>query len=244
MPDQANLEAPMIAQAIALGLSTQLQKLEGIEVSVKTNLLNVLQGQAENLAIAGTGLESFSGLSVQELELQADSIGIKPLKALFGKLELSQPVDATIRLVLSETDLERAINTTDISEWLLPKKFQVNGQAIALTLAPPVSLKLPGAGKIIAQGRLEVQQPQPQQYEFVGIFQHRSLEQPILIEKFTFAQDQGLSLDLLAALLERFQAIGHQRYFRGADFSWKINALEVQTGQLVLEAEVQLHQIP
>src|SRR4028118_367017 len=95
--DNLRLDEQAISKAAEIGLSSQLDEAEKIDIDIKTDLLKAVQGQVDSVAIAGQGLVIQKDIRVQEMELHTDSIDINPLSALFGQIELNQSVDATAR---------------------------------------------------------------------------------------------------------------------------------------------------
>src|SRR5690242_10505338 len=99
MPDQRRLEEHILAQAAEKTLSNQLDEVEQINVDVHTDLLKVAQGQVEEITLSGQGLVLQKDIRVQEIKVKTDSIAINPLSAIFGQIELNEPVNAIARIV-------------------------------------------------------------------------------------------------------------------------------------------------
>lgn len=78
MHDEPRLEEQALNMAAEIGISTQVDEAEKINVDVQTDLLKVIQGQADSVAIAGKGVVIQEDIRVQEMELQTDSIAINP----------------------------------------------------------------------------------------------------------------------------------------------------------------------
>ncbi|PSP17714.1 MAG: DUF2993 domain-containing protein, partial [Cyanobacteria bacterium SW_5_48_44] len=53
----------------------------------------------------GKGVVTPKNLRLEEVVLQTDSIAINPLSTALGKIELTQPTNASVRLVVTEADL-------------------------------------------------------------------------------------------------------------------------------------------
>jgi hypothetical protein len=56
MPYEPRLEEQALSGAAEITISTQLDEVENIDVDVRTNLLKMIQGQADSVSIAGEGL--------------------------------------------------------------------------------------------------------------------------------------------------------------------------------------------
>ena len=94
MSDQPRLEEQALSQAIKLGLSSQLDNAENIEVYVETDLLKVVQGKVDSISVEGQGLTIQEDIRLELIEVQTDQVSINPLMALL----------ATLRTILSGDD--------------------------------------------------------------------------------------------------------------------------------------------
>jgi hypothetical protein len=81
MPYEPRLEEQALSGAAEITISTQLDEVENIDVDVRTNLLKMIQGQADSVSIAGDGLVMQKDIRVHEMELHTNTIAINPLRA-------------------------------------------------------------------------------------------------------------------------------------------------------------------
>ncbi|HBE54095.1 MAG TPA: DUF2993 domain-containing protein, partial [Cyanobacteria bacterium UBA11369] len=143
MPD---LGEQAISKAAEIGLASQLDEVEELNVDIRTNPIKLIQGELESVSIEGKGLVMQQDLRAEELKVNIDNIAINPLSAAFGKIELTHPTEAETYVVLNEADLDRAFNSDFISEKLQNQKVHVNGQPMTID-AKQVEFRLPGEGK-------------------------------------------------------------------------------------------------
>ena len=134
MPDEQRLEEQLLSQGAGKMISNQLDKLEKVDVDVQTDLFKLIQGQVDGVSLSGEGLE-LQDIRVQEITLQTDNIAINPLSALFGQIELSQPVNATVRIVLTEEDINRALSSDAILSQMPTYELNVDGENCQLEAA-------------------------------------------------------------------------------------------------------------
>ncbi len=95
MSQERKTEENLLFQAAENTLSHQLDQAEKIDVDVQTDLLKIVQGQADTVSLAGEGLE-VQEVRIQEIQVQTDQISINPLSAIFGQIELEQPVNTKV----------------------------------------------------------------------------------------------------------------------------------------------------
>jgi len=129
-----------LSKAVEIGLSTQLDEVENLDVDIRTDPGKLIQGELESVAIEGKGLVMQKDLRAEELEVQMGSIAINPLSAAFGKIEpltintrqvqLSLPGDGKIALT-AEIVLKKTGETKQISFTTVPR-MSAGGERIAL----------------------------------------------------------------------------------------------------------------
>lgn len=244
MPDQPHLEEQLLSQAIAAGLSSQLDEAETMSVDIHTDVAKAVQGKADGIAISGQGM-AMGDIRVQDLEVQTDRIAINPLSILLGKLELSHPIDATATLTLTEADLNRAMNSPMVAERIPPLLLNVDGTIVPVELQLPLEVKLPAAGRIALGGKAVLFEPAgPRQTEFDVMIVPHSDHQPVRLEAFQCQPGQGLSLEFTIALMQKFQELLQLPYLEIEGMAVRVKRLEVQPGQLTLETETYIPQIP
>ena len=89
MQSQGDLGEQALSKAAEVALSTQLDEVENLDVDIRTDPLKLVQGQLDSVKIEGEGLVMQKDLRAEELHIQTGNIGINPLSAAFGKIELT-----------------------------------------------------------------------------------------------------------------------------------------------------------
>ncbi|MCY7320796.1 MAG: DUF2993 domain-containing protein, partial [Phormidesmis sp. CAN_BIN36] len=88
MSDQPKLEEQALSEALKLGLSSQLNEAENIEVHIETDLLKMVQGKVNSVVVEGQGLTIQEDIRLESIELQTNQVSINPLSALLGNIKL------------------------------------------------------------------------------------------------------------------------------------------------------------
>ncbi len=244
MPDESWLEEQALSQVAEIGLSSQLDQVENLDVDVRTNLLKMIQGEADSVSLVGQGLVMQQDIRVQEIELQLDKVAINPLSALLGKIELNHPVDAKARLLLTEQDINRALNSDYIRSRMQNLELNVDGQPVSLELQQ-MELLLPGDGKMVFNGTtLLHQMGNTRHLGFTSAFRPRTLSQPVMLESIHCTEGGGISLELTLALMNKISELVNLPYFDLEVMALQINDLEVHQGSLTLHAAAHVRQLP
>ncbi|MBF2047869.1 MAG: DUF2993 domain-containing protein [Leptolyngbya sp. IPPAS B-1204] len=97
----------------------QLEAVETLAVRVdNTPNYQLAQGNVDRVRLAARGVYPEAGIRIAVLEIETDAIQVDPGRLRQGELELERPLNAGVRLVLTETDLNQALQSPQVSEQL------------------------------------------------------------------------------------------------------------------------------
>ncbi|MBN3896080.1 MAG: DUF2993 domain-containing protein [Nostoc sp. NOS(2021)] len=244
MPDEHRLEEKFLSQEAERRISEKLDEVEQIEIDVQTDLLKIAQGQADGVSVAGQGLVIQEGIRVQEIKLQTDSIAINPFSALFGQIELSEPVNAIARMILTEVDINRALASDFVRSQMQNLELNVDGEIVSFE-PEEIQVFLPGDGKVEFRGKVllkEIGNTRPLAY--TAIARPRTHSQPAMLESFNCTEGGGISIELITAFMRKAKELMDIPYFEWEDITFSIKDIEVEIGSLILLLETQVRQIP
>jgi hypothetical protein len=242
--DKPDLGEQALSKAVEIGLSTQLDEVENLEVDIRTDPGKLLQGELESVKIEGQGLVMQKDLRAEELEVKTNSIAINPLSAAFGKIELTRPTEADAHVVLAEQDMERAFNSEYIHDKLQNLDVNVDGQAMTIDTRQ-VQFRLPGDGKIALNAEILLNKTgETKQVSFTTVPRMSAGGEQISLDEVQYAEGQEVSPELTAALLERAGELLNLRNFELEGMSLRLKGLDVQKGKLTLQANAYVEKFP
>ena len=242
--EDRNLEEQVVSKAAEMTLSSQLDSAEKIEVDVQTNLSEIIQGKAEKVAISGQGLVMQKDIRVQEMELHTDKIDINPLSVLFGHVELNQPIDANGRIVLTEPDINRALNSNYVLSKAQNYELNVSGKTVNVSMQQ-MELHLPDGDKMVLIAKSSIREMgNTRQLGFTATFRPRSKNQPLLVENFQCHDGQSTSIDFAVALLGKIKELTHLPYIEMGQMRLRVEEMDVQPGKITLQVQAHVRQIP
>ncbi|MEA5599511.1 DUF2993 domain-containing protein [Nostoc sp. UHCC 0252] len=244
MPDEHRLEEEFLSQEAERRISEKLDGAEKIEIDIQTDLLKIVQGQADGVSVAGQGLVIEKDVRVQEIKLQTESININPLSALFGQIELNEPVDAVARIILTEVDMNRTLASDFVRSKLQDVDLDVDGKIVSFE-AQKIEIFLPGDGKIECRGKVLLKEKgNTRVFGYTAIARPRTHSQPAMLESFNCTEGGGISIEVATALMHKAKELMNIPYFKWEDMVFHIKDIKVETGSLVLLVETQVRQIP
>ncbi|MGF1934661.1 MAG: DUF2993 domain-containing protein [Nostoc sp. ChiQUE02] len=244
MSDEHRLEEKFLSQEAERRISEKLDEAEQIEIDVQTDLLKIVQGQADGVSVAGQGLVIQKDIRVQEIRLQTDSIAINPLSALFGQIELNEPVNAIVRIILTEVDINRTLTSDFVHSRMQNFELNVDGEIVSFE-PQQIQVFLPGDGKIECRGKVllkEMGNTRPLAY--TAVLRPRTHSQPAMLESFNCTDGKGISIELVTALMQKAKELMNMPFFKWEDMAFSIKDIEVEIGSLTLMVEAKVKQIP
>lgn len=242
--DEKNGMEQLLSIAAEMGLITQVDNVEKINVDVRTNLIDMVQGQADSVSVSAEGLVMQKDIRVQEMEMQADRISIDPLSAVFGDIKLSQPVGAVVRILLAEKDINRALKSNYVRSKMTPISLNVDGEIVTLELQE-MEIHLPGESKIECSGKIRmIEAANTRQLNFIAGLKPRTSLQPLSIEAFQCTHGEGISLELIIPLVQKLKELANLPYFEMEGSAFRVKDMDVQAGSLTVYAEAYVNQIP
>ncbi|GAB1538572.1 DUF2993 domain-containing protein [Scytonema sp. NUACC21] len=244
MPDSPGLGEQALNKAAEIGLSSQLDEVENLNVDIKTDPLKLVQGQVDAVTIEGEGLVMQKDLRMEEIEMHIGNVAINPLNAAFGKIELTKPTKGRARVVLIEEDINRAFNSKYISSQLQEQKIQIDGQF--MTIVPQqVDFHLPGNSKVTLSAALSLKETnETHKVAFSAVPKVSANGQTVSLENVEYGDTQEISPDLTKALVNATSKILNLSNFDLEGMSLRIQQLEVEQGKLILQTEAFVEQIP
>lgn len=242
MQDQPGLGEQALNKAAEVGISSQLDKVEHLDVDIKTTPLELLHGQVDDVKIAGDGLVMKKDLRVDQLDMHMSGVAVNPLSIAFGKIELTKPTDASVRAVLTEVDINRAFNSEYVRSQLSNLPVQLDGESTTID-AEQVEFHLPGDNKIELKASVLIGD-RTEQVAFSATPIVNSNGQTVTLENVEYGEGEELSPELTKALVNQASEILNLSNFDLQGMSLRIKKLKVETGKLTLQAEAHIEQIP
>jgi LmeA-like phospholipid-binding len=109
----------VVDNVAARAIRDQLNSAEDLAVRVdNAPSYQLLQGRVDRIRIAGQGLFPVAGVRIAALEVETDPIAVNSSNLRRGQLQLEQPLQAGVRLVLNQDDLNQALRSPAVRNLL------------------------------------------------------------------------------------------------------------------------------
>lgn len=233
-----------LSKLVELGLNSQLDEVEKLDVDIRTNPIKLVQGEVDAVAIAGEGIVMQQDLRVEALEVATGKVSVNPLSTMLGKVELTEPANAEARIVLTEDDINRALNSDYLREKMQNQEVETSGKKLTIdTLKAHVHL--PGENQIMLDAEISIQETgEVKQVSIKACPTLRDNGHRIALEDVVFAQHSELSITVANALFAKVMELLDLRNFEMQGMSLQMKDLKVRQGQMIMQASAQIEQFP
>ncbi|MEN9223789.1 MAG: DUF2993 domain-containing protein [Thermostichus sp. BF3_bins_97] len=112
LPLQNQTAVDWVSRGVGAAIRALFKHSERLEARVRVEpVAKLLQGCIDSFELLGQHLQMYNGLRLSVLELFSHSVAIDLSQIWQGRIRLQQAVQATMRVVLTETDLAQSFNT-------------------------------------------------------------------------------------------------------------------------------------
>lgn len=231
-------------KAAEIGLSSQLDQVDQLDVDIETDPFKLVQGQVDEVTIHAEGMVMQGDLRTEEMDMHMSSVAINPLSAAFGKIELTKPTHGSAHVILTESDINRAFNSEYVRNQLQNQQINVNGQPMTIN-AQQVDFHLPGEGKVALNAKVLLNETgETKQVAFTAVPHVNTNGNTVSLENVHYGEGEELSPELTKALVDQTSKLLDLSNFDLEGMTLKISTLEVEAGKLTLQAEAYVEQIP
>lgn len=233
-----------ISKAAEVGINSQLDEVDELNVDVEANPLDVAQGNVKSVTIDAEGMVMNKDLRTDRLVLQTSSIDIDALKAAFGNIELEHSTDAEAKIVLKEEDLQRALNSQYIQNKLKNQKVDIDGETVTVN-AENVKFELPGEEKISLSAEIDI--AESSETKKIAVSAKPRVEEngnKIVLEDVEYPNGENTNPELTQALLDSTSELLDLRNFELDEMSLQIKRLDVRQGKMTMTAHAEVREFP
>lgn len=142
----------MISRVVGAAIAALFKRSQQVEATIRAEPLSKLwQGSIDGFDLLGSGLVMYNGLKITQLELYAQAVSIDFSHIFQGQVKLHQPTQATMRVIMTESDLAESLNTPFVLGKL--GLLQIDGDPLTLH---HVQIRIQNDGTITIQAQAQL----------------------------------------------------------------------------------------
>jgi len=244
MVKSSDIGEKAISKAAELGIKSQLDESESLDVNIHSHPLDLVQGNIESVSVEGKGLVMQQDLRADKLRIETNSISIDSLKAVMGDIELNQPTDARMLVVLKEEDIQRAFNSEFVQKKLQSLTINYEGEKVNAKIEQ-VKFLLPEADKVKFDADVFlIELNRQEKICFTAIPKVNDAGNCVVLQSVKYQQDSQYNDDVGQAIIDSAEQILDIRNFKLSAMSFKVRKLDVKPGTLTIEADAEIREFP
>ena len=239
-----NVGEKAIDKLAKVGIESQLDTTESLDVNIRTNPLDLMQGEIESVSVKGDGLVMKKELRAEKLQIETGNIAINSIKAAMGNIELTKPTDARMLVVLKEDDLQNAFNCEYVKNKLQNLEIDYQGEQVTVRIEQ-IKFLLPDTGKVKLEADIYlVEKERDEKISLTAIPKIDGAGNCIKLESVEYLQNANSNADVAKAMLKSAEEILDLRNFELDEMSLRVRKLDVDLGKLTIEADAEIKDFP
>ena len=239
-----NIGEEAISKAAEIGLESQLDEADSLDVEIHTNPLDLMQGNIDSVSIQGEGLVMNKELRTEKLRIETNSISIDSIKAAMGNIELTQTTDARMLVILKEGDLQNALNSQYIQQKLEDLTIDCEGEKVNAKIRE-VNLSLLDNGKIGLNAKVYLAgEDEANTVTMTATPEIDNQGSRINLKSVEYDNSASSEREIARAIIASTEEILDLRNFELDTMSLRVRKLDVKLGKLTIEADAEIKDFP
>ena len=237
----------VIDKVIANNLRSRLNKVEQLEVRVdNTPSYPIVQGKAERVRIAGRGLWLTPDIRIGALEVETDPLNVDIQRLRQGgkksiRESLRQPLQTGVRLVLTQDDLNKALQSPTVKARLRVLGSRLLGGSPERYEVVNPRLEFLGNNRIRFQVELLQKEAEPTQLLVESGLSFAAGHSLTLVEPVVTVNGEPLSPFIVSGLIEGVSRRFDLRTLEERGITARVLQLKIETRELQLAAFVRVN---
>ena len=238
-----DLEHSLVSKTAEAAISSQIESAENIEVDLDSKVSQLVRGDANSLKIKGEKIIAVRDIQLERVDITCDDLSLNLTQAILGKIAFERPGDFQVKLVFTESDCDRLLNSEYIKILLQNLPLDLAGQS-SFHLEEAQCQLLEG-GKVSITAKVVLHRGQEcntAMFKIVLRFERDGTA--IIFDGGQYLDDRGMDLDETVAIMSQIKDLLYLRHYANSDLSFDISRIEIKTQQLIVQGNVQIKKMP
>ena len=241
---QSNSNLSQIVNKVAeAAIATQLNSASKIDVNFDSNLPHILQGKANSLQITGEKVVTVKDIHLEKIDVTCQDISLDLTQALLGKVAFEQPGDFQVKLVFTESDCDRLLNSEYVRILLQNLVLDIDSQPASFYLQQG-KCNLAAQGELSLAGKLFLKRQQTKTALFEIALKLDRAKLGIEFCGGRYLEGQTLGLDETVAIMNKVRDLLYLRHFENEDLTFTVTQLGIEERQLIIQADTRIKRLP
>ena len=243
--DNFNLEQMAIDKATEAAIASKIKSAKKIDVNVDSKVSQMVRGEVNSLQVAGEKIIAFQDIQLEKIDITCDNLSVDLSQAILGKISLNQPGNFKVKIILTESDCDRLLNSEYVRVLLQNLILEVGPESANFYIRE-AECRFDDEGKIFLIASIVLnrqQQVKTARFEIgFKLYQHGAA---IKFDGGKYIGDSTLDLDETVAMMSKICDLLYLRHYSDANLALDITGIEVEaeTKQLILRGNAQIKKL-
>ncbi len=241
-----NIGEKTINKIAEMAFKSQIESAQHLSVKVKTDPNKLAKGMLESIDIDGYDLTTQKNLRLEQMTINLSEIAVSPFKALMGNVQLTQPSYGSACIVLSEANIEDALNIENLNEQLKEHPILIDNQPITARFNR-VDCRILEDGRVAVKAKLLILDQNKSSVESICLILKPIIcnqGNGIIFPELQCTQGEELSPILINTLIQQTKLIFNLDNFLMDGISLDVKHLNIEEGKLNLSAKAGITHLP
>ncbi|MEO1402203.1 MAG: DUF2993 domain-containing protein [Cyanobacteria bacterium J06635_1] len=229
----------LVSKAVTTAIAALFKRTGNLEATVRAEPVSkLLQGSVDGFDFIGNGMLMYNGLRIDAMELFVQAVSIDFGAIFRGQVQLRQPTQATMRVVLTEADLTRSFNTPFVVGKLQQMQYEkqpLHFQKTEMTLNNDGSLQI--QSQVIVGDRLK-----PWDLDITAQLEVEDRTRIRFVEVTYAGNDNSVALG--KAVIEHVNSLLDLDKFALEGTQLRVDKIRLRNQNLVFYGTAQINQFP
>lgn len=234
----------LINKAAETAIAASVESVGNIDVNLDSNIPQLLQGETTSLKIVGEKIIAIKDIHLEKIDITSQNLSLNLTQAILGNITFEQPGEFQVKLVFTQSDCDRLLNSEYVRTLLQNLTLEIAQQPASFHLEQ-AECNLEQDGKLFLITTIVLNREQ--QIKTVRFKIALQFYQAGLGIKFIgsrYLGDQTFDLDEIIAIMNKVRDLLYLRDFANEDLALKITDIKIEEGQLMIECNTQIKKLP
>lgn len=234
----------IVNKIAASAISSQLESASKIDVNLNSKVPNLLQGKAEAVKITGEKIVVVEDIQLEKIDLACQDLSLNLTQAILGKIAFDRPGNFQVKLIFTQTDCDRLLNSDYVKVLLQNLSLDLDSQPANFYLQQGIC-SFDDSGDISLTATIVLRRSQQTKTaRFKIIFRLDNDGSAIEFISGKYLGKSALDWDETAAVMNKAGDLLYLRHFANEDLCFTLNKIRIQNRQLIIQADTQIDQLP
>lgn len=240
--DDLDLTQSILNKTAETAIASQLESAQDIKVDLKSKASQLVRGEVSSLKIAGEKIIAVRDIQLEKIDLVGENLSLDLTQAVLGKISFNQPGDFRVKIVFTESDCDRLLNSQYIRTLLQNLPLDLPERSTFYIKQAKCYLEDDGKVALITTIVLNREQVKTARYKFeLGLYQDGAA---IKFKGGKYLEEETLDFDETVAMISKIKDLLYLRDFANDNLSLNVTSIKVEDKQLIVRGKLQLKAVP